>query len=268
MTTNNISPENIEASNDLRKDKNDIFKYLINYFDLDKNTLDIKIPYKFNDALDYLGNISLGNLSTELKEIIPIEEKESMLDDEQNFSIDNIQILTSKLNDNDKIDYILLNDFKKENYIKIPEYSDEDGDNIDKGINIKIISKEDEKKEINIKVIINYQNFAKNLINNLIKKSKFDKAKDILELSNEYIQEELIGKNLQFEIKIFFNSINKVIYTENGDFLFDLQFPPLFKTNFLINKGKSLNRIKKIMIILIMKIFFSLLEILMMKLLI
>ena len=48
MTTNNISPENIEASNDLRNDKNDIFKYLINYFDLTKDTLDIKIPYNLN----------------------------------------------------------------------------------------------------------------------------------------------------------------------------------------------------------------------------
>ena len=95
MTTNtNILPGNIQ-SNDLGRENNDIFKYLINYFDLDKNTLDIKIPYKFNDAIDYLGNISIGNLSTELKEIIPIEEKESMFDDEQNFSIDNIQILTN-----------------------------------------------------------------------------------------------------------------------------------------------------------------------------
>ena len=139
MTTNNISPENIEASNDLRKDKNDIFKYLINYFDLTKDTLDIKIPYNLNNALDYLKNISLDNISSELKEIIPIEQENNTLNDEQNFSIDNVQILTSKLNDNDKIDYILLNDFKKENYIKIPEYSDEDGDSIDKGINIKII---------------------------------------------------------------------------------------------------------------------------------
>ena len=245
MTTNtNILPGNI-GSNDLGKGNNDIFKYLINYFDLDKNTLDIKIPYKFNDAIDYLGNISIGNLSTELKEIIPIEEKESMLDDEQNFSIDNIQILTSKLNDNDKIDYILLNDFKKENYIRKPEYSGEYGEYIDKGINLKITTKEDEKKEINIKCIINYKNFVKNLIDNLIKKSFFDKARDTLEASYEYIKEELSGKNLEFEMKIFSNSINKVLYTENGDFLFDLQFPPLFKTNFLINKSKSFGRMKK-----------------------
>ena len=44
MTTNtNILPGNIQ-SNDLGRENNDIFKYLINYFDLDKNTLDIKIP--------------------------------------------------------------------------------------------------------------------------------------------------------------------------------------------------------------------------------
>ena len=56
---------------------------------------------------------------------------------------------------------------------------------------------------------------------------------------------ELRGKYLLFEIRIFLNSINKVIYTENGEFLFDLQFPPIFRTNFLINYSKSFNKLKK-----------------------
>ena len=243
MTTNSILHQNIKPIH-LKDDKNEIFKNMINYFELTPKTLDIKIPYKFNNALDILKNINTYEFSSDLKEIIKIKEENNILNDDINFSIDNVKFLTSKLSDNDKTDYILLKDLKKEEFIKIPEFSGDYGEYIDKGINLNIITREDSKKEINIKCIINYKNFMKNIIENLINKSQFNKARNVLEESNKYINDELIGKNLEFEMKIYSNSINKIIYTENGEFLFDLQFPPLFKTNFLINKNKSYEKLK------------------------
>ena len=241
---NNNTKQNIE-SNSIKNNKNDIFNNMINYFELTPKTLEIKSPYNLKNALDYLKNISLEKLSTELKEIIKVEEKNIFFNEDQErcFSLDNIKFLSSKLCDNDKIEYILLKDLKKENYISNPEFSLEE-EKIEKGINIRITTREDEKKEINIKCIINYKNFTENIIKNLINKSQFKKAKNVLEESKEYIKNELLGKNLEFEIKIFSNSINKVIYTEKGEFLFDLQFPPLFKTNFLINYSESYKKLK------------------------
>ena len=232
------------ANDTQNNDENDIFKNMVNYFELTPKTLDIKIPYKLNDALDYLKNISLGDFSSELKEIIKIEENKNNFYDEQDFSIDNISFITSKLSDNDKTDYILLKDLKKENYILPPGYSN-DREKLEKGISITIKAREDERKEIDIKCVVNYKTFTENLTKNLINKSKFEKAKNVLNNSKEYMGYELRGKYLLFEIRIFLNSINKVIYTENGEFLFDLQFPPIFRTNFLINYSKSFNKLKK-----------------------
>ena len=232
------------STNSSNNNENDVFKNMINYFELTPKTLNIKIPYSFNNAIDYLKNISLDNFSSDLNEIIQVEESKADIYDEQSFSIDNILFLSSKLSDNDKLDYILLKDLKNENYICAPEYSD-DREKIEKGISLTVKNIEDEKKEIDIKCVINYKTFIKNIKENLIEKSKFEKAKKVLEDSNKYIKEELSKKNLEFEIRIFFNSINKIIYTENGEFLFDLQFPPLFKTNFLINYSKSYEKLKK-----------------------
>ena len=232
---NNITSQNIEA-NYPNDDSNEILKNLINYFELTPKTLEIKIPYNLNNALDNLKNISLHDFT---KGMILEENNQIIFDEEQNFSIDNVQILTSKLEDDEKTHYILLKDLKKENYISIPEYLDNELKKIEKGINLRIAKREDGKKEIYIHCVVNYQNFIKNMRENMIEKSKFEKAKSIFEKSKIYMEEELSGKNLEFVIKIYFNSIKKVIYTENGEFLFDLQFPPIFQTNFLINLNKS-----------------------------
>ena len=115
---NNNTKQNIE-SNPIKNNKIDIFNNMINYFELTPKTLEIKSPYNLKNALDYLKNISLEKLSTELKEIIKVEEKNIFFNEDQErcFSLDNIKFLSSKLCDNDKIEYILLKDLKKENYI-------------------------------------------------------------------------------------------------------------------------------------------------------
>ena len=225
---------------DLSNDEKEIFESMVNYFELTPNNLNIQIPYNFNNALNTISTLYLDSFSSDLKEIVTINEKKSSYYyTENNFSINNVNFLTSKLSDNEKTEYILLNDLKNDGYIKEkPDYVPLSGENIDTGMNIKIITKEDDKKEIIIKCIINYKIFTENIINNLINKSEFEKAKTVLQNSLKYKNDELACQNLEFEMRIFSNSINKVLYTDNGEYLFDLQFPPIFRTNFLIDGTK------------------------------
>ena len=235
------NPDLGKIKEDLSNDeKEEIFNSMVNYFELTPDNLSIQIPYNFKNALDTIDSLYLDSFSSDLKEIVSIKEKKSFYYyNEKNFSINNVRFLTSKLSDNEKTEYILLNDLKTDGYIKEnPDYSSMSGEIIDTGMNIKVMTKEDDKKEIIIKCIINYKKFTENIINNLINKSEFEKAKTILQNSIKYKCNELACQNLEFEMRIFSNSINKVLYTDNGEYLFDLQFPPIFRTNFLIDGTK------------------------------
>lgn len=62
-----------------------------------------------------------------------------------------------------------------------------------------------------------------------------------------YLNNLNINKNLEFDMKIFSNTINRIIYTDKGEYILDLQCPPKFRTNFLIDEKKNLykNNTKK-----------------------
>ena len=238
----NDSNNNSDILNDMNQD--DIINNFKSFYDLDPANIKIKIPYKFNNALEILDNLTLEQFTKDLNEII---QKEIDLDflsykNSVNFSLNNILFLTTKSSFN-KSEYILLNDFKKEKYISIPKYEISSDEIINTGMNIKIYKKEDGKKELNIKCIVNYEKFAENIIHNLMEKSNFEKSKEILEKSKIYMEKELINKNLEFDMKISANSINRIIYTDNGEYILDLQCPPKFRTNFLIDKKKNLFKI-------------------------
>ena len=233
-------------NSDILNDKNqdDIINNFKSFYDLDPANIKIKIPYKFNNALEILDNLTLEQFTKDLNEII---QKEIDLDflsykNSVNFSLNNILFLTTKSSFN-KSEYILLNDFKKEKYISIPKYEISSDEILNTGMNIKIYKKEDGKKELNIKCIVNYEKFAENIIHNLMEKSNFEKSKEILEKSKIYMEKELINKNLEFDMKISANSINRIIYTDNGEYILDLQCPPKFRTNFLIDEKKNLFKI-------------------------
>ena len=233
-------------NSDILNDKNqdDIINNFKSFYDLDPANIKIKNPYKFNNALEILDNLTLEQFTKDLNEII---QKEIDLDflsykNSVNFSLNNILFLTTKSSFN-KSEYILLNDFKKEEYISIPKYEISSDEILNTGMNIKIYKKEDGKKELNIKCIVNYEKFAENIIHNLMEKSNFEKSKEILEKSKIYMKKELINKNLEFDMKISANSINRIIYTDNGEYILDLQCPPKFRTNFLIDEKKNLFKI-------------------------
>ena len=238
----NDSNNNSDILNDMNQD--DIINNFKSFYDLEPANIKIKIPYKFNNALEILDNLTLEQFTKDLNEII---QKEIDLDflsykNSVNFSLNNILFLTTKSSFN-KSEYILLNDFKKEEYISIPKYEISSDEILNTGMNIKIYKKEDGKKELNIKCIVNYEKFAENIIHNLMEKSNFEKSKEILEKSKIYMEKELINKNLEFDMKISANSINRIIYTDNGEYILDLQCPPKFRTNFLIDEKKNLFKI-------------------------
>ena len=228
--------------------QDDMINNFQNFYDLNPENIIINNPYNFNSALDIIDKFALEDFKTNLNEIVQKEIDLDYLHDKTgvNFSLNNIQFLTPKTCRN-KYEYILLNDFKKEDYIAIPKYEISSKEIINTGINIKIYKKEDSKKEVNIKCIVNYEKFAYNIIHNLMEKSNFEKSKEILEKSKNYIKNELINKNLEFDMKIFSNTINRIIYTDKGEYILDLQCPPKFRTNFLIDEKKNLykNNTKK-----------------------
>ena len=238
----NDSNNNSDILNDMNQD--DIINNFKSFYDLDPANIKIKIPYKFNNALEILDNLTLEQFTKDLNEIIQKEIDLDFLSYKKsvNFSLNNILFLTTKSSFN-KSEYILLNDFKKEEYISIPKYEISSDEILNTGMNIKIYKKEDGKKELNIKCIVNYEKFAENIIHNLMEKSNFEKSKEILEKSKIYMEKELINKNLEFDMKISANSINRIIYTDNGEYILDLQCPPKFRTNFLIDEKKNLFKI-------------------------
>ena len=232
-----INDDNIDD----QENQDDIINCFKYFYDLNPENIKINQPYNFNSALDILDKLTLEDFTRSLNEIVQKEIDLDFLSNKNsvNFSINNIQFLTSKTITN-KYEYILLNDFVKEDYISIPKYEISSKELINTGMNIKIYKKEDGKKEINIKCIINFVKFAFNIIHNLIEKSTFEKSKQILEKSKNYIKKELINKNLEFDMKIFSNTINRIIYTDKGEYILDLQCPPKFRTNFLIDEKKNL----------------------------
>ena len=143
-------------------DKKVILDKLINYFDLTPDNLGIQIPYNFNKGLNNIQDKTLSGLSKELKEIVPTKEKRNIrYSSDIIFSLNNVSFLTSKLSQNKKTEYILLNDLKSNGYIKENrEYLGQESEKIEKGVNFKIIERDDGKKEIYIKCIINYDKFT------------------------------------------------------------------------------------------------------------
>ena len=190
-----------------------------------------------------------------------------------NFSIDNISFLTSTIEEEDSnlsglinidgtnYEFISLVNFVKNNYIfrkenknqilinstsdnyKINDNTNNEIEEVyDTGINFKLINKDEGKKEIIIKCSVNPEILEKNIFENLITKSPFPKAKQVYERILKYRKQvEQYKKQYnglfiyKLDIKIPVNSINKVLYNNKGLYLLDLQHPPNFRTNFLID---------------------------------
>ena len=235
--------EKQESNNDefsREEEQDDIINNFKNFYDLNPGNIKINKPYNFNLAIDILNKLTLEDFTKNLNEIVQKEINLDFLSNKNisNFSLNNILFLTTK-SCNNISEYIILNDFIAEKYIKINKSEISSNAILNTGMNIKISKKEDGKKEINIKSIVNYETFAYNIIHNLMEKSNFEKSKEILKKSKNYMEKELINKNLEFDMKIISNTINRIIYTDKGEYILDLQCPPKFRTNFLIDEKNN-----------------------------
>ena len=198
-----------------------------------------------NNSKDNLENkdINDSNLNNEYISLVNlVKEKYIIRQDNKNVNIKSInKEKNTKENNN------CTNENKdSNNNINI----NDNDDYCDTGINFKLINKDEGKKEINIKCVVNPEIFEKNIKENLIEKSPFPKAKivyqNVLNYRKEFEQYKSNGNVslYEFDIKIQTNFLNKIIYNKNGLYLLDLQHPPNFRTNFLIDPSNLSNKVK------------------------
>ena len=272
MLSNSYETEQ-KKEQDISKESIPEFSFT-NFFDLDPNSFEILNPYNLNDALKTIENMTEEKYSKNYLDDYSKKDFEfKEYEEDINFSIDNISFLTSTIEEEDSnlsglinidgtnYEFISLVNFVKNNYIfrkenknqilinstsdnyKINDNTNNEIEEVyDTGINFKLINKDEGKKEIIIKCSVNPEILEKNIFENLITKSPFPKAKQVYERILKYRKQvEQYKKQYnglfiyELDIKIPVNSINKVLYNNKGLYLLDLQHPPNFRTNFLID---------------------------------
>ena len=219
---------------------------MINFFDLKDEDLIVLNPYNFDEAIKRLENLTLEDVQDDLKYFQKKEFDFRNYEEETIYSLDNIKFITSSKKDNGENEYFTLNDLKPflisdEELEEKIEKENNNKDNMDKKIQLEIRSKEGGKKEILFKCLVDPRKFSKNVVENFLDKSKFSKAKFIMDNFDEYIsKKKLEDNNFKFTIKIDMNSLNKIYCNKNkGEYFFDLQSPPIFRTNFLKSEDKD-----------------------------
>ena len=264
--------QDINLSNNEKSSSVPKFK-MIDFFDLDPKSFQILNPYNLDAAIDKINSITQDQYKKNYFEDYFKKDFEFRgYEEDINFSIDNISFLTSTISDyietnkNSKninifnYDYISLVNLVKDKCISKQSNinnneintTNENDDYCDTGINFKIINKDEGKKEIIIKCVVNPEILEKNIFENLIKKSPFPKAKTVYENILKYrknFEQYKIKSNgsinlYEFDIKIQTNSLNKIIYNKKGQYILDLQHPPNFRTNFLIDPSNTSNHAK------------------------
>ena len=234
----------------MEKRKNDID--MINFFDLKDEDLIVLNPYNFDEAIKRLENLTLEEVQDDLKYFQKKEFDFRNYEEETIYSLENIEFITSTKNNNGEDEFIILKDFKDylisdEELKKKKEKENNNKDNLDKKIALEIKSKEGGKKEILVKCLVDPEKFSENIITNFLEKSIFTKAKITAANFDEYINKKKLEEyDFRFTIKIDMNSLNKIYCNKNkGEYFFDFQSPPIFRTNFLKTEDKENNKEKK-----------------------
>ena len=179
------------------------------------SSLSILNPYNFKEAIERLEKLDdLSHFAYKNWELTNI-------DDNLNYNINSVSFLSSRLSTNENI---LVELEKMENYIS--------------NSNIKLnIQNNLRRSDIQIKLLVDYKKFTKNIYENMCKKSIFKSGEKLIN-KIEAKQSPFNDKKCEFDIQIKINSINEINYTDDGIYIIDLQHPPLFKTNFLIDRSR------------------------------
>ena len=208
-----------------------------NFFDLKEEDLKVLNPYDFNKALERLNNLTLKDVKDDLQYFQKKEFDFRTYEEEVSYSLKSIQFITASKIDKDKYEYYLLknlndylvddNDFKN---------FDENKNKEIKKLSLEIKNGEMGQREILLIIYINPEKLSKNIIENFIEKSKFDSANTI---GNRFYEEikDLSKGNFRLTMKIDMKCLNTIYFSKKScKYFFDLQSPPIFRTNFFKNK--------------------------------
>ncbi len=215
-----------------------------NFFDMDEKEFEVLNPYSLEESMQRIDSLTFDDIKDDLK-YFQVKDLVLRNDEETNsFSLNNIKFVTSSINNEGKKDFYLLNDLSKylltEEQLKIKQEK-EKKDFPDKNIILEINTQENGKKSIIIKCLVEANLLSENIIDNFISKSPFEKAKNVKEELEKKLRNNCDDYKFKLTIKIQINSINKIYYNvKKGEYFFDLQNPPIFKTNFFVsNEGEN-----------------------------
>ena len=177
-------------------------------------------PYSLEASIARIENLKFDDMKNDMLNFKTKNYLMKCFDDNITFTLDNIKILTSlKNSSNEKSDYILLNDLFPFLLDDI-EDSDEESENINekpkKKITLRIVNKENGKKEILIKFKVNRDELMKNFETNFIDKSEYKSTKKLYTNLLEKEKFSCIKKN-DVQILIQVQSINKIIFSNNSE---------------------------------------------------
>ena len=210
---------------------------MVNFFDLKDEDLIVLNPYDFNAAIDRLKSLTIDEVKDDLRHFQKKEFEFRNYEEENSFSLDKIRFVTSTKNENDS-DFILLKDLS--DYLIPEEIIKSNKDISDKRISLDIKSQEGGKKEILIKCLVDPRKLSENIFSNFINKSEFEKAKDVRAYFEQSLKESDKIGSFRFSMKIEMNSLIKIYHNKNkGTYFFDLQSPPIFRTNFFISEDNN-----------------------------
>ena len=226
--------------------KNEI--QMINFFDLKEEDLIVLNPYNFNDAIKRLENLTLEDAMDDLKYFQKKEFEFRNYEEESSYTLENAKFLTSSKNEKGENEFFLLQDLSK--YLisdkELQDKIEKEKDNknkepIDKKIILEIKSKEGGKKEILLKCFVDPLKLSENIIKNFLEKSPFKQtSENAIENFYKNINEKIEKYNCKLTIVINMVSLNKIYYNKNkGEYFFDFQSPPIFRTNFYISNDEE-----------------------------
>ena len=197
-----------------------------NFFDLKEEDLQVLNPYNFDEAIKRLENLTLEDVQDDLKHFQKKEFEFRNYEEENVYSIDNVKFVTSSKNADGENEFYVLNDLSE--YLISDEElrkknEKENKEIMDKKISLEIKSQEGGKKEIYLKCFVKPVRFSENIIRNFIDKSPFEKAKNVKEGFQNYLNQNFENYNFKVTMKIQLNSLNKIYYNKNkGEFYLEL----------------------------------------------
>ena len=217
-----------------------------NFFDLKEEDLYVLNPYNFEEALKRLENLTLEDVQDDLKHFQKKQFEFRNYEEETSYSLNGVKFLTSSKNEQGENDFYILNDLSK--YLISDQELDkknENKENKENKMTLEIKSQEGGKKQIFIKILVEPQKFLKNILDNFLNKSNFQKAKEFMNECLGDLKNNYKDVNFKLTLKIEKNSINKIYSNKNkGEYYFDLQSPPIFRTNFLNSRDDDDNNRK------------------------